>query len=146
MKFLLITLIAFLSACTESDINWNDSNLTWYDYDSGIELATHKKLPALLILYADWCSTCKSYSELFHLYQVEKELHDLVLIRVDVDDQPELSEAYNFDGKYVPRTFGITRQGHLASDLGSDTSRYAHFIPADEPLKLIDVVHSIKAH
>jgi len=68
VKFKILIIISlFLSFATSADekIDWNSKSLNWYSYEEGLKeiKATGKK--GMLLIYADWCSTCKGYSSFF---------------------------------------------------------------------------------
>jgi len=55
MKQLLIALLFISSNTFAAEINWNDKNLKWYNYDQGINEIKKTGKPGLFIIYADWC-------------------------------------------------------------------------------------------
>jgi len=85
----------------------------------------------VLIFYAEWCPTCHAYKNIFKQPKVVELTRTLVMIRVDIDQQPALSEQYDFDGDYVPRTFALTATGEVRHNIYAK-KRYRYFIKASD--------------
>ncbi len=70
--------------------------------------------PVLIEFFADWCATCKMISPLVD--EVAEEITDKKIVKVDVDQYPELAEEFNIksiptfilykDGKEQSRSYG----------------------------------------
>jgi thiol:disulfide interchange protein len=128
-----------------TDIDWNDAELRWLGYEQGMqELKTTGK-NGMLIIYADWCSTCKSYSKLFRNDDAVTELRDVVLIRVDKDDRPDISKLYDYDGEYVPRTFALDNNGDTLNLMPPHKKKYSYFLPADNLRYLVKFARKLKS-
>lgn len=136
-------LILLTSFAYSDDIDWNNSELEWHSYEQGMKKIKEGQSKGLLIFYADWCSTCKLYSKLFKKRKVVKSLKNLVLIRVNREENPELSEKYDFDGVYIPRTFALNSQGDVVGGLYDKSDQYAYFLPPDDSGYLIDFVDTL---
>ncbi|MFX6011051.1 thioredoxin family protein, partial [Acinetobacter baumannii] len=76
-------------------IDWNDKKLHWMSYETGMARLKASGKPGILIIYADWCPTCKTYSKLFNNPDVVKALQGLVLIRANEDEERAVSRKYN---------------------------------------------------
>ncbi len=152
MKPLLFTIfltsIIGLVSCTESNgsIDWNDKDLSWYNYENGISKLKEGNENGLIIIYADWCPTCKQYSKLFRHKSVIDVLKDVTLIRANKDKQPDISDQFNIDGDYIPRTFALDKKGNIIQDLDSNNPKWWYFLPANDPDFLVRFVTQLKQY
>jgi len=73
---------------------------------------------------------------------VVKALKDIVLIRENMDLNPEISKKYDFDGQYVPRSFALNSKGQVLSLL-DESNEYQFYLPSDDPGVLISVAKII---
>jgi len=85
----------------------------WNSYEQGLKLAKATGQAAIVVFHATWCPTCRRYLETFDQSAVIDQSRRFVMIRVDVDRQPEISSWYELDGKYVPRTFALRPDGEI---------------------------------
>ncbi len=137
---LLVLLLASGTVLAKkSKIDWNGQNIEWYTHDEGIELAEEEQKPAIVIIYADWCPTCKSYAEIFARDDIVEASSDFVMIRANQDDYPEVSAAYGFDGEYIPRTIVVSSEGEVMHDLYAQ-KKYKYYI-GTKPKTLLSLMH-----
>ncbi len=134
-----------VTAQQQASIDWNDDELTWLSYDEGLETLKNKDGVGLLILYADWCPTCKAYSRLFTQPAVVESLQGITLIRVNIDQEPLINARYDKDGTYIPRTFAIDGSGDLLKPLHPDRPRYDYFLPVEKPRYLVNFAVKLKS-
>ncbi|NWF56532.1 MAG: FKBP-type peptidyl-prolyl cis-trans isomerase [Syntrophaceae bacterium] len=81
------------SAIQSIPIPWID------DHDQGLAEAKRDEKPALLVLYADWCSWCKKlFNESFQDPRIKIMQDRLVWIKVNSDREKEYKERYKQDG------------------------------------------------
>ena len=143
--FILLVSLLQISCSTQSvPIDWNDKQLNWLSYEEGIQKLKSTGKRGIFIIYADWCPTCKEYSILFRKPEVVNALKDLVLIRANMDEEKAVSEMYDYDGEYVPRTFALYSDGSIISIIYSKEEEYWYFIPSDDPEFLIQFAHKVK--
>lgn len=126
---LLCCTVSWAVAATPPD--WNEQQIEWHEYQDGLARAEASGKPVMLIFYADWCPTCHAYRDVFNRPQIVALAQQLVMIRVNVDQFPELSEQYGDDGSYVPRTFVLDSSGKR-QQLLFPQKRYRYFIKATD--------------
>ena len=107
--------------------DWNDSEIQWMGYEQGINVAKQSGKPIMMIFYADWCPTCHAYKNIFNKPAVISLAKKLVMIKVNVDQSPQLSQQYAYDGSYVPRSFVMDSTGVVFEALYPEKS-YKYFI------------------
>jgi len=141
-----LMLVMPLSYAAEKKLDWNDAALTWHRYDAGIAKMKQVQAKGLVILYADWCPTCKRYSTLFASEKVVAALDGLVLIRENIDHASGADWLVNYDAGYVPKTIALTSQGKLSPALYPDKQEYMFFFnPKDGEDKLLELIKQIKS-
>jgi len=144
-KYLYVFFLLLVNVCHSAEIDWNDNELTWYDYKEGMKKIKNEETKGLLIFYADWCPTCKQYSTLFAEKKVVKVLSQMVLIKVDRESNLELSKQYDFDGEYIPRTFALDTEGKVMGGLYDKSEQYTYFLPSYDSDYLVEFVRRILA-
>ncbi len=117
----------------EEGIDWNENNIQWYSYKEGLQKAKQTNKPIMLIFYADWCPTCHAYKNIFYRDKIQRAANKMIMIRVNVDDNPDISEHYDDVGSYVPRTFVLDPQGNKINISRYITHKFKHFIQDNEP-------------
>lgn len=101
--------------------------ITWKGYKEGLDQAKREGKPALIIFYSESCSACKKYKNVLQEERVIDASKSFVMIRVNTRQYPQLSARYQFDGKYVPRTFALFPDGRVMHHL-YPSKRYKYFI------------------
>ena len=101
--------------------------ITWKGYKEGLDQAKREGKPALIIFYSESCSACKKYKNVLQEERVVDASKSFVMIRVNTLQYPRLSARYQFDGKYVPRTFALFPDGRVMHHL-YPSKRYKYFI------------------
>ncbi|WP_416398738.1 thioredoxin family protein [Allohahella sp. A8] len=140
--------LLFLSVTGRADelvpINWNDEQLEWHSYQAGVDKLHKTGGVGMLVLYADWCPTCKAYGKLFREESVVSSLDGVVLIRVDVDKNIGLSNQYDIDGDYVPRTFALDSEARIIQSLDPQTEQFSYFLPVSKPDYVVSFAEKLK--
>ena len=137
IPYILIALIIPLAV--HAAIDWNDSDVEWYNYADGIEQAKQDGKKALIIVYADWCGVCKRYSEMFRNPEVVKQAKGVILIRINQDTEKQYADKFSVDGTYIPRTYILgTEQQILSSPYKSE--KYGFFLPPGKDEFLIKLL------
>lgn len=126
-----------------ADIDWNGKQIKWQSYSQGMAKAKSANRPVIMVLYTDWCPTCKNYSAVFKDSKVVKESAQFVMIKVNTSQNPQISSQYSFDGEYIPRTIALSPSGEVLHQLYPD-KEYRYFIPATAQgvLRLMQGAHS----
>ncbi len=124
-----LTLALSLAFATEALAggDWNDAGIAWQSYDEGLAEAAESAKPVCLIFYTDWCPHCAKYSKLFHKEEVALLAKKFVMVRMNRDENKELSGKYAPDGGYIPRTLFLTPQGKLRAWIHEARPEFRYF-------------------
>jgi len=126
-------------------VDWNETGIRWYGYDQGLDVARRGDRPILLIFYADWCPTCHAYRRIFADPEVLEMSQRFVMVRVNVDRQPELNTRFSGQGGLVPRTYLLQPAGRIMSGVEIATRGFPHFLSANDPAAFVAVMHQALA-
>ena len=95
-----------------------------YTDENNFEKAIMQKEVCLVDFFATWCGPCRMLNE--ELIKLDKE-QDALIIKVDIDECPNLAEQFNIDvvptmfvlknGKPVQKLQGYIKSNHLAEVL-----------------------------
>jgi hypothetical protein len=117
--------------------DWNDAEIGWQPYEQGIAAAKKAKKAVCLVLYTEWCPHCTNYSKVFHDPRVVERAKDFVMIRVDKDEQPDVSKRYAPDGEYIPRTYFLSSDAVLAPDIHAPRANFRYFYDERDPAGIL---------
>ncbi|MCI5142072.1 MAG: hypothetical protein D3909_10195 [Candidatus Electrothrix sp. ATG1] len=130
--FLVVVLLTFGRDCAAMvDISFGRDKIAWKGYEEGLDQARREGKPAIIIFYSESCSACKRYKSILQEERVVDASAPFVMIRVNTGEQPQLSRKYQFDGRYVPRTFAVFPNGEIMHEL-YPSKRYKYFIGLDQ--------------
>ena len=131
----LATLFAAVPVRAGGD--WNDQAIGWQPYEAGLARAKKEKKPVCLVFFTEWCPHCTNYSKVFHDPAVVAKAKDFVMIRLDKDQNAELSGKYAPDGQYIPRTFFLSSAGVLEPELHAPRDQYKYFYDEGDPKSVL---------
>jgi hypothetical protein len=130
----LVTLVAALGpAPARAGGDWNDTGIAWQPYEAGLAAAKKEQKPICLVFFTEWCPHCTNYSKVFHDPRVVEQAKRFVMIRLDKDQNAELSARYAPDGEYIPRTFFLSSAGELDPSLSAPREKYKYFYSESTP-------------
>ena len=117
--------------------DWNDAQIDWKSYDDGLAEAKKANKPVCLIFYTDWCPHCTNYSGVFHDPKVVEKTKQFVMIRLNKDQQPDLSAKYAPDGQYIPRTYFLSSKGELVPEIHAPRDKFKYFYDEASPASVL---------
>jgi thiol:disulfide interchange protein len=117
--------------------DWNDAQVQWQPFEQGMAAAKKDKKPVCLVFFTEWCPHCTNYSKLFHDPKVVERSKRFVMIRLDKDKNAEASKRFAPDGEYIPRTYFVSSDGKLDTDIHAPRSEYKYFYDERDPAPLL---------
>ena len=117
-------------------MDWNDKGIAWRAYEAGLSQAKKEKKPICLVFFTTWCPHCHNYSKVFADAKVVELAKKFVMVRIDRDQARDLSKKYAPDGEYIPRTFFLTPDGELRTELTTGAAQYRYFYDERDPKDL----------
>ena len=87
------------------------------NYEAALKLATSESRPLLVILGADWCTWCRKLEEEFKPLDADAILKQWIVVKVDVDAEPDLAQELRANSLPGLRVLG-TDQEIVASTEG----------------------------
>ena len=79
---------------------------------NNFEALKAEEKPVLLDFYADWCGPCRMLSPVIH--EIGEERTDIVVGKINVDEEPELAEAFRIEA--IP-TLVAMKNGRVTGEL-----------------------------
>jgi len=117
--------------------DWNDAQIKWMAYDDGLAEAKRSKKPVCLIFYTTWCPHCANYAKVFSDAKVVEKAKAFVMIRLDKDQNRDISKKYAPDGEYIPRTYFLSADGQLDASLSEAREQYKYFYDEKDPASIL---------
>lgn len=129
MTLIRSTLLALL-ACFALFASLPASAAEWKDFDAAAFAAAQKEgKPILIDVFAAWCPTCRAQNPILVQLTREPKFKDMVVFKVDFDDQKDALRAFNaqrqstlivFKGEQeTGRSVGDTNPGSIEALLDS---------------------------
>jgi len=137
LKRALAVAIVLVTAVAARAHDWNDGQVAWKEYEAGLAAAKTEKKPVCLVFYTEWCPHCANFSHVFHDPKVVEKSKELVMVRLDKDQNHELSKQYAADGEYIPRTYFLGPDGKLAADIHAPREQYKYFYDEKDPASVL---------
>ena len=120
--------------------DWNENEIKWHSYEQGIKEMQRTGKMGMMVIYTDWCGTCKQYSRLFKKDEVVSATKDVVMILVNQENNPKVARKYAPDGRYIPRTFVLKTNGEIAMEMHGKKPKWRFFVSAGYPKQLLDLL------
>jgi protein-disulfide reductase (glutathione) len=134
----MVALLSLVPGAVLAGADWNDDGIAWLNYQDALESAKESGKPICLVFYTDWCPHCTAYSRVFHDEAVVKKSKAFVMVRLNRDEQRELSARHAPDGEYIPRTLFLSPDGRLDASLQAPRDKYKYFYDENDPASLLD--------
>ena len=131
----LLSMMPALEARAGGD--WNDASVAWRPYAEGLAEAKSANKPVCLVFYTDWCPHCTNYAEVFHDPRVVEQSKSFVMIRLNKDENAEISAKFAPDGEYIPRTYFLAPDGTLRPEITEARPSYKYFYNEKNPSSLL---------
>jgi thioredoxin-like negative regulator of GroEL len=124
-------------AAEPSRDGWNDAQIEWQSFESGMARARAEHKPVCLVMHADWCPHCRNYSHVFEDPRIVARARSMVMVRVNVDHAPDVANRYQLDGTYVPRTYFLAQDGTPMADIDVHRPQFRYFFDEHQPESLL---------
>ena len=125
-------------------IDWNDDDIAWFDYKSGLKTLQANDQLGIVVMYADWCSVCLRYSAVFKDKKVVDALKGVVMIKADAEKDTETQHLKEFDQKYLPKTIIIRPDGQPDMESYGTKRDQMFFFPPDDIALFVKYVNYVK--
>lgn len=125
------------SIAAASGEGWGAGKIAWQSYEAGMAQARAQNKPVCLVLSTTWCPHCKNYGKVFEDGKVAEQAKRFVMIHLDADKYGDVARQYQPDGGYVPRTFFLSPDGTLASDIHAPRPKFLYFYDEHNPASLL---------
>jgi thiol-disulfide isomerase/thioredoxin len=119
--------------------DWNEDGIAWRTFEDGLRQAQAEHKPVCLTFYAEWCPHCRNFGKVFRDPGIIEKSKNFVMIRVDVDKNTEIANAFRPDGTYIPRTYFLSPRGLSDYSLTASVpppTEYKYFYGESDPASL----------
>lgn len=117
--------------------DWNESGIAWRSFADAVPQAQKDKKPICLIIFTETCPHCKNYSAVFHDPKVVERAKQFVMVHVDQGAGDPITQKYQPDGAYIPRTLFLKSDGTLEPDLKAPREKYQYFYDEKDPTSIL---------
>lgn len=117
--------------------DWNNAKIKWMGYEEGLAAAKASNKPICLIFYTTWCPHCTNYQKVFDNPAVVEKSKSFVMIKLDKDQNKEISAKYKPDGEYIPRTYFLSPDGKLDEELSENRPQFKYFYNENDPSSIL---------
>lgn len=124
---------------------FNDEDITWVDFQSGLERARSECKPVFVLFHTDWCPHCKRYRAAFKEPSIVELSKDFVFVIVDRDHEEAINDRYAPEGGYVPRSVMLNGAGVLQTQISGPRTDYKYFLDPDNYRELEGFLTRAKA-
>ncbi|HEY6077565.1 MAG TPA: thioredoxin family protein [Polyangiaceae bacterium] len=124
---------------------WNYPAVSWRSADYALTKMRVERRPGLVVVMADWCSSCERYRALFQDPEIVELSKSFEMILIESDTSPQRAAAWQVDGAYVPRTFVATPDGEVDRSFRTSNPKYAHFFNDAERDALVSTLRQAAA-
>ena len=136
MAFLVVLSMScvYVLSGSEGSNSRNSASVTWMwnDYNSAVEKEEKENKYILIDFWAVWCIECKEMDkEAFESLHVRNLLKDFVLLKVDVDEIPQVRSQFRVGG--LPVLIVVTPDGE-------EVARAVGYQTPDEVQKFLEEV------
>ncbi len=141
---LVFVLLSMYSMLGHAEIDWNAEKIQWLHYEEGLQTLNKTKEVGLIVLYADWCSTCKAYANLFKMQKVVAALDGVTIIKANAEKEEGVTHLKEYDQKYIPKTIIIDGSGDVVTQAYGEKEDFMFFLPPEDADALLAVIALVK--
>ena len=124
---------------------WNYPAVSWRSASYGLTKMRGERRPGLVVVMADWCSSCERYRALFQDPEIVALSKSFEMILIELDTSPARAAEWQVDGNYVPRTFVATPDGAVDPSFRTANPKYAYFFNDAEREALVSTLRQAAA-
>lgn len=99
LLLLMLTLGALAAIAQVSEVSYDKMN----------RIIDTNNRPIIVDCYATWCGPCKQYAPIFDAMSYRAT--DVIFLRIDIDENPQLMEEFNFNSIPTTIVFIKDKQG-----------------------------------
>ena len=117
-------------------VKW-EADIDWTSLEIATDPSRNRGQPSLVMVYADWCSKCRSWGEALEDPVLTELAQKLNMVKLNQDEGGPDMARFRSQGSYVPRFVFLTSQGEVNETLKSGHPRYPYFYSAKRPVALM---------
>jgi uncharacterized protein YyaL (SSP411 family) len=135
----------YVPAAQPSLEGWNRAQIDWVTYDQAIARARTEHKPICVVMHADWCPHCHNYAHVFEDPRVVARAREMLMVLLNVDEQPQVASRFQLDGPYVPRTYFLAPDGNAMADIDAHRPQYRYFFAERDPSSILGAMEAALA-